>query len=255
MAQKPSPFAAWGQGSVAAPAPPLPAAPDPSDTGRVPSAFAAHHHLEVGATLPRMILCAALAAGLAAAIVLALGGSSAPAPLKLLRGATFTTVVPAGFVATVSYPLPGFQKFQLSNGVGLSALPLSNTSVPAPGTIELTVSEVPVSVASSASHEPDLATLPPRALVGLVVKLPAGARDVVTAGRLRATTLAGQSAAAITYAYTYQGVANVQSDLVTRRGQQLLGIEFNSQPSLHTRAVVAELTLLEHWSWTSPVVG
>jgi hypothetical protein len=248
MAQEPSPFAAWGQGSVAAPAPPTPAAPDP------PAAAPAHHHVEVGATLPRLILCAALAAGLAAAIVLALGGSAA-APLKLLRGATFTTVVPAGYALSLTYPLPGFQKFQLSGGAGGQELGLTNAGVPPAGTIELTLSDVPLSVASSASHNARLATLPPLALLPLVVELPNGAQHVVVSQRLHGAKLAGQAAAAISYSYTYEGIANVQSDIVTRRGEQLLGVELDSDPGLRGRALAAERTLLAHWSWTSPVVS
>jgi hypothetical protein len=245
MAQEPSPFTAWGQGSVAAPAPPTPAAP---------AAAPAHHHVQVGATVPRLILCAALAAGLAAAIVLALGGSTA-VPLKLVRGATFTTVVPAGYALSLTYPLPGFQKFQLTGGARGQELGLTNAGVPPAGTIELTVSDVPLSVASSASHDPRLSTLQPLALLPLVVALPTGAKHVVTSQRLHAVTLAGQAAATISYSYTYQGVANLQSDIVTRRGEQLVGVELESDPELHGGALAAEHTLLAHWNWISPAVG
>jgi hypothetical protein len=248
MAQEPSPFAAWGQGSVAAPAPPTPAAPDP------PAAAPARHHVQVGATGPRLILCAALAAGLAAAIVLALGGSPA-APLKLLRGATFTAVAPAGYALSLTYPLAGFQKFQLTSGAGGQDLGLTSSSVPPAGTIELTVSDVPLSVASSASHNARLTTLQPLALLPLVVELPNGAQHVVTSQQLHPATLAGQAAAAISYSYTYQGVANVQSDIVTRRGEQLLGVELDSDPGLQGQALAAERALLAHWSWIAPAVS
>jgi hypothetical protein len=259
MAQEPSPFASWGQGSVAAAVPPVPAAPDAPeaapDAPEAPKAApGAHHHAHVHVTLPRLILCAALAAALAAALVLALGGS-APRALTLLRGATFTSVVPAGYALTRTYPLPGFEKFQLTAGAAAAQLPLASAAVPPAGAIELTVSDVPLSVAATASHNARLALLPPLALLPLVVKLPGRARHVVASQPLHSTTLAGQAAAAITYIYTDHGVANVQSDIVTRRGSQLVGLELSSEPALRARALAAERTLLAHWSWTSPVVN
>jgi len=250
MAQKPSPFAEWGQGSVAAPEPPIPPAPQ-----QAPTVSLAHQHAHAHVTLPRLILCAILAAGLAAVLVLALGGST-PAALKVLRGATFTTVVPAGYAVTLTYPLPGFQKFQLiADGGSEQQLSLAGAAVPPAGTIELTLSEVPLSVAAKASHDPRLTLLPPLALLPLVVKLPGVARHVVALQPLHGATLAGQAAAAISYSYSYNGVANVRSDIVSRRGEELLGIELQSDTAVRAQALAAERTLLEHWSWTAPAVS
>ena len=254
MADEPNPFAAWGHAVVRAPAadaaPGLPAAlPDP------PAAVAAAHaHMRV--TVPRLILCAVLAAGVAAAIVIALGGSGPPV-LRTLRAATFTTLVPAGYAVSLTHPLAGFDNFQLLSGAGAGAgaLPIVDGGVPPAGTIELTLSEVPAATASAATHDPRLQTLPPKELIGLLVHLPSGASHVVTSARVHRASLGGQAAAAITYSYSYRGLANIQSDVVTRHGTQLVGVELDSQPVLAQKAAAAEQTVLKNWAWNTPSVS
>jgi hypothetical protein len=252
MADEPNPFAAWGHAVASAPlANVAPAAP--AAVGD-PPAVAVAHHAHVRVTAPRLILCAVLAAGLAAAIVIALGSSGPPA-LKTLRAASFTTLVPAGYAVTLTHPLAGFDNFRLLSRTAAGAPANVDGGVPPAGTIELTLSEVPSAVASAQTHNPRLQTLPPMALLGLLVHLPDGASHVVTSARLRRTSLGGQAAAAITYTYSYHGLVNVQSDVVTRRGTQLVGVELDSEPALSERAAAAEQTVLSNWAWNTPSVS
>ena len=252
VADEPNPFAAWGH--AVAPAPAASAAPGPPAALPDPPAAVVAHHAHVRVTVPRLILCGVLAAGVAAAIVIALG-SSGPPVLRTLRAATFTTLVPAGYAVTLTHPLAGFDNFQLLSGAGAGALPIVDGGVPPAGTIELTLSEVPAAAASAATHNPRLQTLPPMALLGLLVHLPSGASHVLTSARLHRASLGGQAAAAITYTYTYHGLANVQSDLVTRRGTQLVGVELDSRPALAEKAAAAEHTVLSNWAWNTPSVS
>jgi hypothetical protein len=249
MADEPNPFAAWGHSG--APSPPASGAPEaPSAVPRVGPAAQAHHgHLRV--TAPRLIICAVVAAAVAAALVIALAGSTPPV-LKTLRAATFATVVPAGYAVVRSHPLAGFDSFQLLGGPGAASLPIVEGGVPPAAFVELTLSEVPASVASAAAHNPQLETLAPMKLLGLLVKVPRGASHVLTPVRLHHATLGGAAAAAISYSYTYRGRPSLQSDIVTRHGTQLVGVELDSAEPLAAKAAAAERTVLSNWAWSAP---
>ena len=258
MADEPNhPFAAWGHGSAPAPvtatatpatAAAAPPAREAAATAQPPAANQ-HVHRHAHVTTPRLILTAVLAAGVAVAVVLLVGGGSSAPALARLRAAAFATAVPAGYVLTRSHPLPGFDNLQLMGRTNGRPLPLANAGVPPAGMIELTLSEVPVSVATAATHDRSLATLPPLRLLGLLVDRPSGATHVVTTVPLHTTMLAGTPAAAITYAYRYHGVRNLQSDIVTRHGTELIGIELDSEPALAGAGHAAVATVLSNWSW------
>jgi hypothetical protein len=246
MADEPSPFAVWGHASAKPPA-----GADAFSAPLDPIAAPRQRHVRV--TAPRLILCALLAAGVAAAVVVALGSSGAPL-LKTLRAASFTTVVPAGYIVTLVHPLSGFNSFQLLGGTAAD-LAVLDDGVPPAGTIGLTVSEVPVTVASAATNNPHLATLAPAALLALLVKLPASASHIAVAEHLHGATIDGEAAAAISYSYTYRGFPNVQSDVVTRHGGQLVGVELVSGPALAAQGAAAERTVLSHWAWNAPLAA
>ena len=207
--------------------------------------------MHVKVTVPRLILCSLIAVGITAAAVVLTSGS-APPVLRALRAATFTTVVPSGYTLLLTHPLAGFDSYQLTRGTGVA---FGSSDVPAAGNVQLTLSEVPILVASSAAHDPRLATLGLPALLELVVKLPAGAEHAVTTARLHRADIGGQPAAAISYRYRYQGRDNAQSDIVTRRDGELVGVELDSEPVLAGQAAAAESTVLANWAWNSTVAA
>jgi hypothetical protein len=246
VADEPNPFVAWGRGG--APAAP-PSAPPQAPPAPPPAAQA--HRADLRVTAARLVLCAVLAGGVAAALVLGLGGS-APPVLKTLRAATFATTVPAGYAVVVTHPLAGFDTFRLLSAPGAGSLPIVDGGVPPAGVVELTLSEVPAAVASTAAHNPQLETLAPMKLLGLLVKPPRGASQVLTPVRLHRATLGGAPAAAISYSYSYRGRANLRSAIVTRHGTQLVGVELDSGAALAAKAAAAEQTVLANWAWSAP---
>jgi hypothetical protein len=68
---------------------------------------------------------------------------------------------------------------------------------------------------------------------------------------LHETSLGGAAAAATSYTYTYEGVGNVQSDVVSRHGQELASIELNAEPALASQGTTMLDAVIAHWRWTS----
>jgi hypothetical protein len=195
-----------------------------------------------------LVLLAVVIVGAVAALTLH-GPKLAQTSSQTLNAATFTTSYPSGWLMSVRRA-NGITTYQLSSG----ADPASAVEIPPPGTISITISEV--SAATVALHplggavpDVDAATQTALELLPNVVGTPPGAlADTVTAAA-HATTLGGSDAAQTAFAYTYAGLANAQSDIVARRGDQIFDAELDSEPSLQSQGNAALATLIAAWRW------
>lgn len=238
MAHMPNRFADWGKSTVAGvDAPPAPVAPQPFKALRSPRAMAA-----------------LIVAGVAIGLVLAttLGGSNAAAVnTTALTSASFKTAYPGGFRLSVSHPVPGATVYQMTSPSTTAVAPFIHGPPPA-GVIAIDITDVSVALVASLDHDPGAVTQTPLQILPSTVDQPAGAAGVVNSVPIHATSLDGVAAAAAGYSYTYQGVANVQSDILARNGQELDGIEMDTEPSLAAQGKAALGTILAHWSWSNP---
>jgi hypothetical protein len=93
---------------------------------------------------------------------------------------------------------------------------------------------------------------PPRSALALLPRIigtPRAAKDVATTTPLHATRLGGLEAAGITYTYTYAGVPNVQTDIVSRNGDQISTVELDAEPMLTSKGDSALNVITAHWRW------
>jgi hypothetical protein len=240
MVHVPNRFADWGKPTVAgvdAQAPP-PLAPlvTPKSSGALRS--------------PRAI-AALVVAGVAIGLLLTaiVGGSKAAAVnTTALTSGSFKTVYPGGFRLSVSHPVSGATVYQLTSPATTAVAPFIHGPPPA-GVIAIDITDVSVALVASLDHDPAALTQTPLQMLPSTVDQPAGATGVVNSVPIHASSLDGVAAAAAGYSYNYQGVGNVQSDVLARNGQQLDGIELDAQPSLAAQGQAALGTILAHWSW------
>ncbi len=235
----PNRFADWGKATVAG-----------DDHPTAPDAPQRSHPLRS----PRVI-AGLVVAGVAIGLVLAatLGGSSAPGPgasTTALSSDSFTTAYPDGFVLSVSHPDPGATVYQLTSPATASVAPLIQEPPPA-GVIAIDITDVPVALFASLDHDPDAVSQTPIEILPSSVAEPSGAASVVNSDPIHASRLDGVAAAAAGYSYTFQGVEDVQSDVLARHGQELEGIVMDTEPALSAQGQAALATILAHWSWTA----
>ena len=195
-----------------------------------------------------MVLLAVVVVGAIAAITVH-GPKGAQTSAQTLSAAAFTTSYPSGWTLAVRHA-NGITAYQLSSG----ADPASALEIPPPGTISITISEV--SAATVALHpldgalpDVDAATQTALELLPNVVGAPPGALAVTVTAAAHEATLGGSDAAQTAYAYTYAGLANAQSDIVARRGDQIFDAELDSEPSLQSQGNAALATLIAAWRW------
>jgi hypothetical protein len=236
MAHVPNRFADWGKTTVAGvDAPPTVVAPQPSKALRSPRAIAA-------------LVVAGVAIGLVLAVTL--GGSNASAvSTTALTSASFKTAYPGGFRLSVSHPVPGATVYQMTSPSTTAVAPFIQGPPPA-GVIAIDITDVSVAVVASLDHDPAAGGQTPIQILPSTINEPSGATGVVNLEPLHSTSLDGLAAAAVGYSYSYQGVWNVQLDVLARNGQELDGIEMDAEPSLATRAKAALGTILARWNWT-----
>jgi hypothetical protein len=240
MAHVPHPFADWGKTTVAGVDAPQPAAaagpvaPPSSTALRSPRAVAA-------------LVVAGVAIGLLLAAIV--GGPKATAVnATALASDSFKTSYPGGFRLSVSHPVSGATVYQLTSPATTAVVPFIHGPPPA-GVIAIDITDVSVALVASLDHDPAALTQTPLQMLPSTVDQPAGATGVVTSVPAHSTSLDGVAAAAAGYSYTYQGVANVQSDVLARNGQELDGVELDTEPSLAAQGETALGTILAHWSW------
>jgi hypothetical protein len=242
MVHVPNRFADWGKATVAGVDAPQPAAsvapvaPQSSSALRSPRAVAA-------------LVVAGVAIGLLLATIV--GGPKATAvDTTALTSGSFKTAYPGGFRLSVSHPVSGATVYQLTSPSTTAVVPFIHGPPPA-GVIAIDITDVSVALVASLDHDPAALTQTPLQMLPSTVDQPAGATGVVNSVPIHATSLDGVAAAAAGYSYTYQGLANVQADVLARNAQELDGIELDTEPSLAAQGEAALGTILAHWSWTN----
>jgi hypothetical protein len=197
-------------------------------------------------------------AGAAAAVVVNVSRSSTPAhavvtattrplqpPDRGQRG--FTTDTPAGWGTAMNFPAPGATDYILEDSALGIASP--DNEIPPAGVIEIQIldisrASVPQMLGTRAETQGPMALLQ-------YSYAPHGATDVVRSLTARARSLAGHPAAEEALSYNYQGRENVQTEVVSRHGGEIVSIEMDAAPSLEAQAKASLKTILTHWQWTA----
>jgi type II secretory pathway pseudopilin PulG len=229
MGDAPDPFSQWGKpppGVASAPAPP----PQPSRRS------------------PRPLIAAlAIVAAVAGALIVTLGASgSGSSSTTALRGRAFTTAYPDGWTVTIRHRSAEDITYVLTS----SAARTNDLGIPPAGAIGITIDDYSLE-AVSAIDPAAAATVSqdPLALLPAFIGTPRTAVDEVSSVALHTTTLGAAAAAAASYTYIYNGVSDVQSDVVSRHGQQIATIELNTEPALASQGTAALNAVAAHWRW------
>jgi hypothetical protein len=189
-----------------------------------------------------LIAMALLAAAIGAAAVAALE-ASAKASTSPLDGRTFTTAFPAGWTLTETQPSAGVTSYTLSsNGVSVNGV-----GIPPAGSSAITIEEYSIALAADPAAVPQS----PLTLLPEVIGTPKSAIGEASTVAVHETNLGGAPAAAASYTYTYDGVGNVQSDVVSRDGPEIATIELDTEPALASQATAALDAVIAHWHWTN----
>ena len=237
MAHVPNPFTDWGRGTAASgDASPTLVAPQPAHVLRSPRAIAA-------------LVVLGVAIGLVLAATLG-GSNAATVDTTALNTSSFKTAYPDGFLLSVSHPVAGATVYQLTSPSTTAVAPFIQGPPPA-GVIALDITDVSVALVASLDHDPAAGTQTLLQLLPSTVDEPSGAAGVVNSVPVHSTSVDGLAAAAAGYDYTYEGVGNVQLDVLARNGQQLEGIEVDTEPSLAAQAKAALSTILARWRWSA----
>jgi len=198
----------------------------------------------------RLVVAAVVvAAAIAAVLLITRTGSGSGSGLSTLAGGSFTTPYPTAFLLSITHPVAGVTNYQLTSP-RTAGVPLAIQGPPPAGVIEITVSEGPVALVATEGGDPGAATQSPLQLLSHSVGLPSGAQSLVNSVSPHSISLDGVPAAAVSYTYSDDGVADVQSDVVARNGQTVEGIELDTEPSLAADGTTALNTLLAHWHWS-----
>jgi hypothetical protein len=133
----------------------------------------------------------------------------------------------------------GAARFQLST----TGAPIGSLGIGPAGTVGVTVDESrPESRLRAFAH--DAARLLP-----LSVGTPRGALDVALSAPARTVQLDGVEAAEESYTYSYGGRQNVQSDVLALRGERLVLVELDGEPSAARSAQAGFAALMSSWRW------
>jgi hypothetical protein len=181
----------------------------------------------------------------AAATLMLHGRTVTQSSVQTLNAAAFTTSYPSGWTMTPQQS-DGITSYRLTSATA----PASPVGIPPAGPISQ-VSAATVALHPLAGGLPDVEAASQTALALLpnVVGTPAGALDDTVTTAAHAETLDGVDAAATSYAYTYAGLANVQSDVVARRGDQIFDAELDSDQELASQGDAALATVIADWRW------
>lgn len=156
---------------------------------------------------------------------------------RSLRGSNFVTSIPSTWT---SRHLPGKGDDVYFFGSGKGAV--SDLGIPAPGQIGLTIGTQPASQQGNPRS--------PAAALKRAVGTPRAATGVRAIQPLSKATLGTAPAATIEFAYSLNGVPNVQSDLVALHHGTVTLIEINSGPQLAAQAQATGRGVISHWHWT-----
>jgi hypothetical protein len=150
----------------------------------------------------------------------------------------FSARYPASWSVTTAQRR-GAVRYQLSS----TGKPISSLDIGPAGTVGVTILETaPSRIVGAFSHG-----IP--ALLPLIVGTPRTAAGVTRTAAPRAVTLDGAQAAEESYAYMYSGRENVQSDVLARRGDRLVLIELDGEPTAARAAEAGFEALMRGWRW------
>jgi hypothetical protein len=163
---------------------------------------------------------------------------SSPTRTTKLDARMFSTRYPTGW-SVMTAQRRGAVRYQLSsNGKTINGLDIG----PA-GTVGVTILETAPSRVVGAFSRGIPALLP------LIVGTPRTAEGVTRTAAPRAVTLDGAQAAEESYAYMYGGRENVQSDVLARRGDRLVLVELDGEPTAARAAEADFEALMRGWRW------
>jgi hypothetical protein len=163
---------------------------------------------------------------------------SSPTRTTKLDARMFSARYPAGW-SVMTAQRRGAVRYQLSsNGKAINGLDIG----PA-GTVGVTILETAPSRVVGAFSRGIPALLP------LIVGTPRTAEGVTRTAAPRAVTLDGAQAAEESYAYMYGGRENVQSDVLARRGDRLVLVELDGEPTAARAAEADFEALMRGWRW------
>jgi hypothetical protein len=120
---------------------------------------------------------------------------------------------------------------------------IDNLDIGPAGTVGVTILETAPSRAIGAFTHGASALLP------LIVGTPRTAAGVTRTAAPRAISLDGAPAAEESYTYMFSGRENVQSDVLARRGDRLVLIELDGEPSAASSAEAGFEALTRGWRW------
>jgi hypothetical protein len=89
------------------------------------------------------------------------------------------------------------------------------------------------------------------ALLDAIVGIPRDATGVQDARRRKATRLAGARGAEVGFRYRFNGVENLQLDVVARHGSTVVFAELNMDPALGDAGLAPWRALRARWHWRS----
>lgn len=159
-------------------------------------------------------------------------------PARTLATPSFTAPYPAAWHLT-TLRAHGATRSQLSS----SGRPIDGLGIGPAGTVGVTVEESAPSARLAAFRGSMVA------LLAFVVGTPRQARDITLAAPPRSVSLDGAPAAEESYAYTFAGRQNVQSDVIARRGERLLFIELDAEPAAARAGAAGFAMLTGRWRW------
>jgi hypothetical protein len=157
---------------------------------------------------------------------------------KTLHARLFTAPYPADWSVSTAQRR-GAVRYQLSS----TGRVIDNLDIGPAGTVGVTILETsPSRVIGAFTHG---AT----ALLPLIVGTPGTAAGVTRTAAPRAISLDGAPAAEESYAYMFSGRENVQSDVLARRGDRLVLLELDGEPSAARSAEAGFEALTRGWRW------
>jgi hypothetical protein len=161
-----------------------------------------------------------------------------PTRTRTLDARLFSAPYPAVW-SVVAAHRGGAVRYQLSS----TGRPIDSLGIGPAGTVGVTILETAPSRIVGAFSRGVTALLP------LIVGTPRTAEGVTRTATPRTVTLDGMQAAEESYAYTYGGRENVQSDVLARRGDRLVLVELDGEPVAARGAEAGFEALMRGWRW------
>lgn len=173
------------------------------------------------------------------------GPHNAPSGARTLTAGSFTASYPPSWSAS-SARASKARSYRLSS----TGARIGSVGIGPAGTVGVTIYEIGLPRALVASSgKGSSASADGLELLRRVVGVPRGAHGVTRTEAPRATSLDGVPAVEESFAYTFAGRANVQSDVLARRGAQVVVVELDGEPAAARSQEPAFEGLFRSWRW------